>query len=445
MRILYIYLFVLATINWAGAQDIHFTDVEKLEKINTTAEESQPMVSPGGDTLFFIRAQYKHNTGGEFSGHDIWYSTRIKNGWSEAKNAMNKLNNADNNAVVGINYTADHIYLINTYSPPVRRDRGVVFAKKDGGKWGSPRELDIVIDNKSHFYGFYMHPDEDVLVISMNSNPSRGLEDLYVSIKTAEGWNEPVNLGNVINTESYEISPFLSANKDSLFFASNGRDGLGDADIYVSRRLGHGWEEWSEPVNLGGPINSEAFDAYFFKRGNEAFFSSNRDGDNDLYTAKIVKQIVEEKEFALISTKDKVEDDTTTTVTISNPDSAAIKKDTPIKYELDQKIHFAFDSYKLNAEDIASLDLFLEKIKTNGVLKQINVTGYTDNIGAEAYNKQLSEKRTEVIVHFLKEKGISNEVITAEAKGESNPVAPNTTSKGRQKNRRVEIVVNMEK
>src|SRR5690606_27080613 len=88
--------------------------------------------------------------------------------------------------------------------------------------------------------------------------------DIYVCVKRADGqWSLPIHTGKVLNSAGDEYSPFLSADNRTLYFASNGRPGYGDVDIFMSRRLTKGWDQWSEPVNLGLGINTVGFDAYY--------------------------------------------------------------------------------------------------------------------------------------------------------------------------------------
>ena len=106
--------------------------------------------------------------------------------------------------------------------------------------------------------------------------------------KTGSGWSSPQHMGDALNTSGFEISPFLSPGNDTLFFSSNGLGGQGDADIFYSVRQG-GWDQWSTPKNLGNVINSPKFDAYFSYSGDQAFWSSNRDGElSDIYLLKIL-------------------------------------------------------------------------------------------------------------------------------------------------------------
>ena len=91
-------------------------------------------------------------------------------------------------------------------------------------------------------------------------------------------------MGSNINSSGFEISPFLSDNDDTLYFASNGFGGYGDADIFYALRNGEGWDSWSNPVNLGEVINSPKFDAYFTIFDHFFYWSSNRDAQmSDIY------------------------------------------------------------------------------------------------------------------------------------------------------------------
>ncbi|MGC6432560.1 MAG: OmpA family protein, partial [Crocinitomicaceae bacterium] len=102
-------------------------------------------------------------------------------------------------------------------------------------------------------------------------------------------WSQPTNLGSTINSSSYEISPFLTSGKDTLFFSTNGRGGEGGADIFYSIRKGESWTDWTEPENLGNSINTPKFDAYFTLRGNTAYWSSNRNSDKaDIFSATVL-------------------------------------------------------------------------------------------------------------------------------------------------------------
>ena len=123
----------------------------------------------------------------------------------------------------------------------------------------------------------------------MNGPDSRGREDLYISLKNEKGgWTKPKNMGSTINSTGFEMSPFLSANKRRLYFASSGHPGQGNGDIFYCDRLYDSWEIWSAPKNLGESVNSKSFDAYFSIYGDSvAYFSSNRKNQMDVYKVSV--------------------------------------------------------------------------------------------------------------------------------------------------------------
>jgi len=73
--------------------------------------------------------------------------------------------------------------------------------------------------------------------------------------------------------------------------------------------------------------------------------------------------------------------------------------------------------------------------------RRVTIEGYTDSIGAESSNLNLSQRRAEAVRDFLLHNGVEATRITARGYGEASPIAPNTTEAGRQQNRRVEVVL----
>jgi len=101
-------------------------------------------------------------------------------------------------------------------------------------------------------------------------------------------------------------------------------------------------------------------------------------------------------------------------------------------------IHFAFDSYTIDAENQKIVSEIYQILSENQHLK-LRIQGHTDFLGSENYNLELSQKRIQAVISFLESLGkvqISEQI----GKGESQPLADNQTDKGRQKNRRVELI-----
>jgi hypothetical protein len=278
----------VSSVSWG--QYLDFAEPERLPSaVNTDDEEIMPFLSPDGRTLFFSRVLHAGNIGGKFSGSDIWTSFNDQGIWRKVTNTQYQLNNKDNNAVIGISKDGRTIYHMRSSSG--KRLNGIYASKQQlKGSWASPELIPISGLDNHGFSSFYVSPDFDVMFVSMQGKDTRGLEDIYVIVKNSAGeWSKPKNLGPTINTSGFEMSPFLSEDKRYLYFSSNGHQGFGDADIYVSERLYNSWETWSIPRNLGKTINSTAFDAYFTVYGDTiSYFASNRSSKlSNIYKANI--------------------------------------------------------------------------------------------------------------------------------------------------------------
>ena len=288
-------LYVMAaSFSWtANAQFWDYSEPVKLKgTINSVeSEESIPVFSKDSSTLYFVRTFNKANKG-DANDQDIWKSTKQDDGSYSASERIKSLNNKFNNAVVGLSRDGSSMYLLNAYDGKKDQTKGISFSKNEGGNWSAPEPMVIEgLDIDGDFYGFHVNEKEDVIIISYKGPETTGEEDLYVSTKSAGKWSPPLNMGSVVNSEGFEISPFLSNSQDTLFFSSNGLGGEGDADIFYSVKQG-GWTDWSKPKNLGSRINSPKFDAYFSHSGKQAYWSSNRDDErSDIYMLEIYQPL----------------------------------------------------------------------------------------------------------------------------------------------------------
>lgn len=413
----------------AQGQNFNFEQAVKLSgNINSAAEESMPIISIEGDKIFFVRTFHENNTGGKYSGQDIWMSVKNEyDEWLPATNNFDQLNNHRNNAVIGINKDETALLLTNAYNPINTTILGISRSIKLGNYWSKPNDIIIDgIDSKNSFIGFYMNPDENVLLISMDHKNTQGAEDIYICLKSEDGkWSAPDNLGTTINTSGFEISPFISDDGKLLFFASNGHGGFGDADIFMSRRLYDSWGIWSEPINLGEHVNSEAFDAYFnLYSDKEAYFASNREGGlSDIYTTKVAS-FENQKDSALLSENKFKLTETEIQELMGMPVS--------------RNIYFEFGSSDVEVSSIELIDFLASKLETKRQF-MIELIGHTDNEGTDEFNQELSEKRASEVSKYFENYGIDSIRILTTGVGEAQPIVIEGTDEEIAKNRRVEI------
>lgn len=111
-----------------------------------------------------------------------------------------------------------------------------------------------------------------------------------------------------------------------------------------------------------------------------------------------------------------------------------------IVISLPGSVLFDFDSAEIRADAETTLRDVAEVLNAHGD-RPVRVEGHTDSIASDAYNMTLSEKRAKSVAAWLAAHGVTAARVTTAGRGETQPVAGNDTPAGRQKNRRVEIVI----
>lgn len=424
---------------------LSFSEPEKLSnQVNSLSEESFPILSPDGKTLFYARTFHPENTGGKNSGQDIWMSQKDGDEYSKAKK-ISELNDHLSNVVVGISNDGNRVYLLNQKVDEKQSVPGLSMSTYDSAseKWGLPvivlvPELDV----KSTFYSAYVSPYEDFILWSLPLD-SLG-NNLYVSKSSDTGktWSAPMDMG-IVNTLYDEISPSFNSKLDLLFYARNDNGDEFNYDIYYSKRLDNSWTSWSEPTKAES-VNSDGFDAYFFATDEGlAYFSSNRgDSLSNIYQCELiitpietdtVEVLAEEgAPLLIIETAAGGTDSNRTLESLTKEELTA--ESTRIRF-----VYFDFDKYSISRKYIEVLDDAADILDKYPDLTMV-IEGHTDAVGTDAYNKQLSINRANSAKEFMLINGVEPSNVKVVGYGESKPFASNFTAEGRSMNRRVELV-----
>ncbi len=162
----------------------------------------------------------------------------------------------------------------------VRNKLGIFYAVYDGTDWSKVRELRI----NNEWYNVttpWLSPDGKKLFFASDKPGGFGGSDLYYCQWRNDYWEDPVNLGSVINTKGNESYPFINS-AGEFFFSSDGHPGIGGKDIFFSRFAD---STWSTPVCLDAPVNSQYDDFGIFTDTlmQKGYFSSNRDKSVDIF------------------------------------------------------------------------------------------------------------------------------------------------------------------
>lgn len=478
-------------------------EVENLgELINTENPEMRPTISADGNLLFFIRQNDPANV--QYAtvpnSQDIWYSTRDSLGkWSKSKHLGAKVNASQYNAIYWISPDLNTILLKGSFIDGQYYGMGVSMIHKRGDNSWTNAEM-LRIRNFEKFsltpqIGASMGQDGKTLLFYMTDKKGSFENDLYVSFSEGNNiWTAPKSLGKKINLPDYnEMSPFIASDGVTLYFSSDRPGGLGEQDIWMCKRLDNSWTKWSEPVNLGRPINTEGSEAFFTldAGGEYAYLTSSNGafGASDIVRVKLMER-EKPNPVVLVSgnvynakTKEPLTasliyetlpDGTEVGNGVSSPVDGSFKivlpydKNYSIRASADKffaisenlnldslikagykEIHkdlylapieigqvfrlnnvfFDFDKYTLRPESSLELDRVVTFLNQYPNI-EIEMSAHTDSKGSDEYNMTLSDNRARSVKEYIISKGIAATRIISQGYGESKPVANNNNADG---------------
>ena len=285
--------------------------------INSEYKDTSPFLTSNGNTLFFVREKHPENAGLR-QRMDIWFSEKATNGeWGLATPAGEGINNKYDNYVAGVN--GEQLLVGETYFTKRTYDVGLAIAERTEEGWQLKAPFKIAdFYSNSPQVGYCLSADGETLLMTLERDDSFGGRDVYISQKQEDGtWNAPQNMGSVINTPADEVSAFLSHDKTTLYYATQGKPGYGGTDIFMAKRTGSTWNSWSEPQNMGPEVNTPGAESGFFIPENSefAYFDSNTgsSGSSDIFRIRLpeVREVPEENSLALAT------EDIQTTITVT--------------------------------------------------------------------------------------------------------------------------------
>ena len=268
--------------------------------VNSEFSELNPVISPDGRTLYFGRKNHPANRYGvkgseTISGsQDIWFSEKVGDTWSTARRLSEVLNRDQYNTILSISPDGQTILLKGAYVNGAYETRGFSISNKTTAGWTVPVKVDIPgyeqMSKGKNEYG-YLTMDGKAILLAFARKKNSEDDDLYISFFEEGRWTRPLELGEEINTKYSETTPFLSADGKTLYFSSDRPGGQGSQDIYLTRRLDDTWQHWRKPQNLGSPINTDEYDAYYSiaAKGDYAYFMSGKGslGKKDIFRLSV--------------------------------------------------------------------------------------------------------------------------------------------------------------
>lgn len=476
-------------------------------KVNTAYSELMPRISPDGHTLYFVRSDHPSNTNGSIQSQDIWMAD-VSNGISTA-NATHltaPFNKEKYNNVVGVSPDENAMIINGAYKNGELIGAGYSKVVRTVTGWSEPEML-VIKDysdmSKGSYSSAYWTQDGKHLILSFSESSTDESQDMYISFLQDDGtWSRPKSLGNTLNTDGGEHSPFLASDGKTLYFASDREGGKGSDDIWMTRRQDDSWTNWSEPENLGSEINTEEWEGYYCidAAGEYAYMVSgkNSKGREDivrvklaeeskpdpvvLVTGRVLNANTEEPLDATIA-YNGLEDGKNYGIARTNPATGEYKIVLPygVNYDFSANAaNFIGVSDNLDLSDFGEYeeierDLYLVPLEVGSTVRlnniffetakselkeksfvelnrvvtlmnenpnlKIEISGHTDNVGDAGYNKTLSQDRANAVVEYLVSNGVDASRFESKGYGMDKPVADNTTEEGRALNRRVEFTI----
>lgn len=478
--------------------------ITNLDKINSAEGDYIPLLSADAKLLFFTSRRPETTGGGidDYDGdyfEDVYLSTKESNGWSTPKNLGSPINTISHDAAVGLSVDGHSVIIF-------RGDvnGGDLFLSTNNGfKWTNPINLGANINSEYHESSACFSPDGRTLYFVSDREGGFGGRDIYKSTYDVDKkiWKEAQNLGPIINTSNDEEGVFMHPDGKTLYFSSKGHNTIGGYDIFYADWDG---SKWSQPVNLGIPINTPGDEVFFqvSADGRTAYYSSYRTGghgEKDIYRIDYLERKEPVTKMVLLQGKitdaetgipiaaeiEVIDLDINQTVgkftndaktgeyLISLPagknygtvitskgylfesenfdllDPKGYKEVTknvemkPIKPGNGIVLHnifFETGIYALKETSKNELIRIIELMKYYPSLR-VEIQGNTDNVGGESFNLDLSQKRANVVKDYLVERGVEAKRLEANGYGYSKPRATNDTPEGKALNRRIEMVV----
>lgn len=460
-----------------------------------------PVLTADQQELIFTRRRGH----GRDDDEDMVISRKDASGrWLSPESISKNINTPDNQGTCTI--SADGRKLIFTSCG----DRGyggncdLFESIKTGTEWSKPVNLGPNVNSADWESQPTLSADGRTLYFVSDRKGGFGRNDIWFSTLGDNGkWTKARNLGEPINTQYDERSPFIHVNGRTLYFSSNGLVGFGGYDIYFTELTD---KSWSKPVNMGSPINNheDQYSLFITADGEKGYYSHEENLPNGQEKSVIVEIKIPENQVVKYKSnyvKGIVTDSKTKQVLKARIELFDINKNEIVslvesdslsgKYlmvltqgseyalyvnrkgylfkslnfnysesiNLDpltidvslepaskgsvsvlQNIFFDVDKYELKEKSVTELEKVVRFMQENPQIK-VEIGGHTDNTGNASYNVQLSEKRAAAVYQYIISKGIEPKRLISKGYGSSKPIISNDTKEGRQQNRRIDFTI----
>jgi len=257
----------------------NFEPINLGDSINTERSEYYPTLSISDSLLVFTRMT---NTGEYFVKSNF-----TNNHFSKAKIVEGSINYQALKGAATVSNDGEWLIFAGDFSEKGYGSYDLYISYNTPNGWSEPENLGDRINSPYWESAPSISPDSRTLYFSSDRPGGYGGRDLYMCTRLANGkWGYAINLGPTINTAGNELYPYIHADNQTLYFTSDGLPGYGKTDLFISRKTS--LDDWSTPENLGYPINTieDEGSIAISSDGTLAYYASDRfdtRGGLDLY------------------------------------------------------------------------------------------------------------------------------------------------------------------
>ncbi|ALJ01154.1 hypothetical protein DC20_02950 [Rufibacter tibetensis] len=464
------------------------------DAINSKVEDYGPAVHSDED--LFIYTSRRKGVKAKGTDEDLYFSRNEGGFWQEGQAFDKPINSIYNEGSACLSRDGKTLYFARCESPDGLGNCDLYSATRlADGSWGQLKNLGANVNSKAWDSQPTLSPQEDTLYFASDRLGGFGMSDIYFTYKQKNGqWAPAQNMGPVINTRESEVSPYFHPLYQVLYFSSRGQLlNFGDFDIYKAYRING---RWQEPRNIGPLVNGQGSEYYFTINANSTNLYYARSEPTDLknldlfsfplpmeahplavtkLTGVLMDSVTNKPLNGIISIIDldngievaskylredgsfdfDLIDNSRYMMLIQSPDFFSIEKEINLKEDTVMKImsslidysiplifkNLEFDEGKAEIKD--AMKPMLDRIVlflVDHPQVRLSIEGHTDSSGDPNANIELSQWRAVSIQRYLEQKGnLAQGRIDAIGKGSSEPIKPEVTLEDRAVNRRVEF------
>jgi outer membrane protein OmpA-like peptidoglycan-associated protein len=415
---------------------------------------------------------------GKSNSGDIFKSIYKKDKWTKPHRLPGKINTKSRETSLCFSSDEKTMYFVSSNKKTTLGGSDIFVCKKDySGKWGDPTNIGSMINTAFDEDAVSLSANDSTLFFSSNGHNTMGGYDIFRTELSETGlWSKPENIGYPINTPDDDVFFVLAPDGKTAYYSTIRESGIGGKDIYKIIYLGAEKEMiLSDEGELVAGLQKPP-DNIFFQGPQKLQVDTSLRMQGMITDSENQKPVIAKLELIDVDVNMVVAtaiSDASGNYKIKVPaaksygveiiakeyllylDAIDLSKEPSDEiiirnFKLDRvevgvkvilkNIFFEFGKSTLKPESYGELNHVVKFLQNNETLR-LELSGHTDNIGTYKYNKKLSEDRAKAVVDYLVKKGISQNRLTYKGYAYDQPIAPNTTEKGRAQNRRVEFKV----